>query len=68
MRILLLALLLSACATPVQGVGCPRLTPWSLEDQKALDTEYKAASPLVRRAIDDLKYMRDQTRACIGQR
>lgn len=68
MRILLLALLLAGCATTVQGVGCPRLSHWSVEDQKALAAEYANASPLVKRAIDDLKYMRDQTRACRGEK
>lgn len=66
MRLLLLSLLLAGCATTVQGVGCPRLSHWSAEDQKALAVEYAQASPLVKRAIDDLKYMRDQTRACMG--
>lgn len=66
MRVMLLALLLAGCATTVQGTGCPRLSHWSAEDQKALDVEYKAGSPLVKRAIDDLKYMRDQSRACVG--
>lgn len=64
MRILLLALLLAGCASTVQGVGCPRLSHWSTADQAALADEYKRASPLVKRAIDDLKYMRDQSRAC----
>lgn len=66
MRILLLAFVLAGCATTVQGTGCPRLTHWTVEDQKALAVEYEKASPLARRAIDDLKYMRDQTRACQG--
>ncbi len=67
MRILLLALLLAGCATTVQGTGCPRLSYWSAEDQKALAAEYKTASPLIRRAVDDLEYMRDQSRACAGK-
>lgn len=66
MRILLLALLLGACATTVQGVGCPRLTHWSADDQKALAAAYRTAEPVARRAIDDLQYMRDQARACKG--
>lgn len=66
MRVLLLALLLAGCATAVQGAGCPHLSFWSEADQKALAVEYKTASPLVQRAIDDLKYMRDQSRACRG--
>lgn len=64
--ILLLALALGACSTTVQGVGCPRLSHWSTEDQKALAVEYGTAAPIVRRAVDDLKYMRDQSRACAG--
>lgn len=66
MRVLLLAFLLAGCATTVQGVGCPRLSHWSAEDQKGLAVEYKTAGPLSKRAIDDLKYMRDQARACGG--
>lgn len=66
MRLLLIALLLAGCATTVQGVGCPRLSQWSAEDQKALAVEYGHSQPIVQRAIDDLKYMRDQTRACQG--
>ncbi len=64
MRILLIALALTGCAAAVQGVGCARLSHWSAEDQKALAEEYKTAPALTRRAIDDLKYMRDQARAC----
>ncbi len=64
---LLLILLLAGCAGAVQGVGCPRLTPWSAEDQKALAVEYGHSAPIVQRAIDDLKFMRDQTRACQGK-
>ncbi len=66
MRVVLLSLLLAGCAASVQGVGCPRLSHWSTEDQKGLAAEYEKAPPLTRRAIDDLKYMRDQSRACQG--
>lgn len=66
MRGLLLVLLLAGCAPATQGVGCARLTDWSEADQQALAAEYRSAAPLVRRAIDDLAYMRNQARACQG--
>ena len=69
MRAILIAglLALTGCASAApQGVGCPRLTHWSAEDQRALLVAYRTAEPVTRRAIDDLLYMRDQTRACRG--
>lgn len=60
-----------ACATAgPPGVGCARLSYWSPDDQKALAAAYRAAAEgsIQRRAIDDLQYMRDQARACRGEK
>lgn len=57
----------TACSTPEPaGVGCAKLSHWSAADQAALGAAYDghAEGSIERRAIDDLKYMRDQARAC----
>lgn len=64
---LLIVLFVAGCTPAVQGTGCARLTFWSDADQRQLAAEYRTAPPTTQRAIDDLKYMRDQARACRGE-
>ena len=58
------------CASAPAGIGCSKLTAWSTQDQTALKTVYDAEpdGSIVRKAIDDLEYMRDQARACTGRK